>query len=183
MYIQPCCIEKELPELLRKQPFCFFQSNGDWTTTDLMKAVSCLVPHSVAMLAIPSVDVYLLRTIRTYLAKGWYRGLVLVTSDAQDDLVKSEMGNMLPLVTYFHHHQVQDGLLALTDFNMFLVVQGAMLTEKDFSLCQYAGYYGMNSQDFASAVEAVTARAKMGAFIRSEHEDICTLLNKEYILK
>ena len=70
-----------------------------------------------------------------------------------------------------------------TDFGKFLVVQGAMLTEKDFSLCQYAGYYGPGSQVFASAVEAVSARAKMGAFIVSPHEDIRSLLQKEYVRK
>jgi hypothetical protein len=86
-------------------------------------------------------------------------------------------------VTYANHHQVQDGLLALTDFGKFLVVQGAMLTEKDFSLCQYSGYYGTDGKVFASAVEAVSARAKMGAFIVSPHEDIRSLLNKEYVTK
>lgn len=183
MYIQPCCIEKELPELMRKQPFSFFQSNGDWTVRDLLKSVGQLVPHAVCLLAIPEADVFLLRTLRTYLTKGWLRGLVLVTAEPQGELVKAEMSSMLPLVTYANHDQVQDGLLALTDFGRFLVVQGAMLTEKDFSLCQYAGYYGPGSQVFASAVEAVSARAKMGAFIKSPHADIKSLLDKEYIRK
>lgn len=183
MYIQPCCIEKELPELMRKQPFAFFQSNGDWATADLMKAVSCMVPHALCLLAMPEIDVFLLRTLRTYLSKGWYRGLVLVTAEPQAELVKSEMGGMLPLVTYANHNQVQDGLLALTDFGKFLVVQGAMLTEKDFSLCQYAGYFGTDSKMFASAVEAVSARAKMGAFVKSANEDIRSFLEKEYVRK
>lgn len=183
MYIQPCCIEKELPELLRKQPYSFFQSNGDWTATDLMKAVSCMVPHAVCLLAMPEVDVFLLRTLKTYLAKGWYRGLVLVTAEPQAELVKSEMGGMLPLVTYANHNQVQDGLLALTDFGKFLVVQGAMLAEKDFSLCLYTGYFGTDGKVFASAIEAVTARVKMGAFVKSAHEDIRSLLDKEYVRK
>ena len=183
MYIQPCCIEKELPQLLKQHPFCFFQSNGDWTVRDLMKAVSEMVPHAVCLMALPEVDVYLLRTLRTYLSKGWYRGLVLVTAEPQGELVRQEMGSMLPLVTYANHNQVQDGLLALTDFGKFLVVQGAMLTEKDFSLCQYAGFYGPSSTVFASAVEAVSARAKMGAFIKSPHEDIRSLLEKEYVRK
>lgn len=183
MYIQPCCIEKEIPQLLKQDPFCFFQSNGDWTVRDLMKAVSEMVPHAVCLMALPEVDVYLLRTLRTYLSKGWYRGLVLVTAEPQGEMVKQEMGSMLPLVTYANHNQVQDGLLALTDFGKFLVVQGAMLTEKDFSLCQYSGYYGTDGKVFASAVEAVSARAKMGAFIVSPHEDIRSLLNKEYVTK
>ena len=79
MYIQPCCIEKEIPQLMRKQPFSFFQSNGDWTVQDLLKAVGSLVPHAVCLLAIPEADVFLLRTLRTYLSKGWLRALVLVT--------------------------------------------------------------------------------------------------------
>lgn len=183
MYIQPCCIEKELPELMRKQPFSFFQSNGDWTVQDLMKSVGQLVPHAVCLLALPEADVFLLRTLRTYLSKGWLRALVLVTAEPQGELVKAELQSYLPLVTYANHNQVQDGLLALTDFGKFLVVQGAMLTEKDFTLCQYTGYFGTSGEVFASAVEAVCARAKMGAFIKSPHEDIQSLLDKEYIRK
>lgn len=183
MYIEPCCIDKELPEILKKQPFCFFQSNGDWTTASLMKAVSHLVPHAVALLSIPEVDVFLLRTLKTYLSQGWYRGLVLVTAEPQAELVKSEMGRMLPLVTYANNSQVQDGLLALTDFSKFLVVQGAMLLEKDFSLCLYAGFFGSSSKMFSDAIESVATRAKMGAFIRSESEEIKCLLQKEYVQK
>ena len=183
MYIQPCCIEKELPQLLKQQSFCFFQSNGDWQVTDLMKSVSCLIPHSLILLAIPEVDVFLLRTIRTYLSKGWYRGFVLLTSSPQAELVKSEMGNLIQLVSYANHYQVQDGMLALTDFNKYLVIQGAMLLEKDFSLCKYTAYYGTEPRLFASAIEAETARVKMGAFIKSPYEDIKSLLDKDYIRK
>ena len=132
MYIQPCCIEKEIPQLMRKQPFSFFQSNGDWTVQDLLKAVGSLVPHAVCLLAIPEADVFLLRTLRTYLSKGWLRALVLVTSTPQGELVKQEMGSMLPLMTYASHDQVQDGLLALTDFGRFLVVQGGDAYRKGF---------------------------------------------------
>lgn len=181
MYIQPCCIEKELPELLRKQPFAFFQSNGDWTTADLMKAVSCMVQNALCILSLPEVDVYLLRTLRTYLSKGWFRGLVLITAEPQAELVKSEMGGMLQLVTYVNNYQIQDGMFALTDFLNFIVIQGAMLTEKDFSLCLYSAYRGKDPNVFASAVESLTTKAKIGAFIKSQNEDIKSLLDKDYI--
>lgn len=68
MYIQPCCIHRELPLLMRGTARCYFQSNVDWTLQDLMKAISCLVPSCEAVVCMPVVDVYLLRTLRTYLA-------------------------------------------------------------------------------------------------------------------
>lgn len=163
MYIQPCCIDKELPALLRAQPHCFFQSNGDWVIDDLLKGIGSLVPSAVALIAMPEVDVYTLRLLRTYLSKDWFRAVVLITGEAQTTLVEEELSGYVGRYTYATNAQVMDGLVALTDFTNHLVVQGPVLTEKDFSLCQFAAYYGREAASFYQATEALIAKVKTGA--------------------
>lgn len=158
MYIQPCCIDKELPRLMRGTAHSYFQSNGDWTAQDLMKAISCLVPECEATLCLPTVDAYLLRRLRTYLAKGWYRRVTLVTRDDQSELIATEVHN--DAFAYAHHAQVTDCLFALTNGTEHLAITGPLLLEKDNLLHHYAGYYGRDAAVYKSAVEAVLARSK-----------------------
>ena len=157
MYIQPCCIHRELPILLRSTSHSYFQSNGDWTLQDLMKAISCLVPESKAVISLPVVDVYLLRKLRTYLAKGWYTHLTLLTRDDQSELVSNEVHS--DKFVYAHHAQVSDGLFALTNDTEHLCITGALLLEND-NLHHYAAYFGKSEEVYKSATEAVLARAK-----------------------
>lgn len=178
MYVQPCCISKELPALV-KGGTRFFQSNGDWTLQDMMSAVSCLVPKAAALVSLPETDVFLLRAFRTYLSRGWFRSLLLLTGSPQSDLVNEELSPVISGVSYASSHQVQDGVFALTDGSVFMVVQGPMLLEKDFSLCQYAVYYGVDKEVFFSAVEALTAKLHTSAFLRSEEELAKRILRKD----
>ena len=178
MYIQPCCINRELPELMRATPFTFFQSNGDWVLKDLMAAVGFLVPECTCLIAIPEVDVFLLRVLNTYLMKGWYRSLVLLTHDNQEGLVREVLSVSMEKVTYACNKQLMDGAFALSNGKHHLLVQGPLLLEKDFTLCQYAGYFGSDAAVLYSGIESLTAKVKTGAFVRSEEEMCLRMLNK-----
>ena len=86
MYLEPCCIDKDLPKLLKENTFrdksgrtrnaVCFQSGGDWTVTDLLKAVTCLADKGLLILAMPEVDVNLLRTVSTLSFEGLVQGIV-----------------------------------------------------------------------------------------------------------
>ena len=178
MYIQPCCIDRELPALLRQSPYSFFQSNGDWLLGDLLRGIGSLVPNAVALIAMPATDIYTLRLLRTFLAKEWFRAVVLITGEAQATLVNTAMEGYAGSLTYASNSQVMDGLVALTDFTRHLVVQGPVLTEKDFSLCQFAAYYGTDPAPFYQATEALIAKVKTGALQPVGNADILRLLRK-----
>lgn len=179
MYIQPCCIATELPPIAR-QPFAYFQSNGDWLLTDLMASVSQLVPGSVCLITIPEVDVFLLRTLSNYFEKGWFKALLLVTNKNQAALVRNELEPYLDRVCYTFDAHVLDGMFALTNFSRFLAIQGAMLTKKDFTLCQYSSSYGNDAELFKSATEAILPKLKMTTVLPCSHELIVKLLNKKF---
>lgn len=190
MYIQPCCINQELPPIAR-QPFSFFQSNGDWTVDKLMASVSQLVENAVCVMVIPEVNVFLLRTLNTYLAKDWYKSIILLTTSNQAEMVRAEFGSNISRVLYAHHKQVADGQFALTNFKHYLVIQGPLLLENDFTLCSYSSSYG-NSNDsngerakqtvssFKAAFDAVIPRLRMHTDIASDNELIQKLINLDF---
>lgn len=162
MYIQPCCIERELPALLRSSAYNFFQSNGDWTLQQLMKAVSLLVdPCEEATIVCASLDAFHLRTLSAYLAKSWYARLRLLTHDNQKESVKGLLSGYGDRVTYAIDKQVVDGLFALRGGGRFLIIQGPMLMENDFTLCQYSAYYGTNEEVYKQALEAIQPKLRL----------------------
>lgn len=175
MYIQPCCIDNELPPVIR-QGFAFFQSNGDWKATQLMSAVSCLVPESVCVLMTPEADMFLLRELARYVAKGWYTGVLLLTADNQKEAVKEAFGKYIDRVQYACDKQVSDGLFALTNGCEHMVIQGPLLNESDFSLCNYAASFGKSDSLFYSAIEASLPKLKLGALIKADHEAVKAIM-------
>lgn len=162
MYIQPCCIDRELPSLLRSREYSFFQSNGDWTLQQLMKAVSRLVtPCDEAIIACASIDAFHLRTLVTYLGKSWYGSVRMLTRGNQKELVKGLFTGYGDRITYAIDKQVVDGLFALSGGDRYLVIQGPLLMENDFTLCQYAAYYGSSEEVWKQALEAIQPKLKL----------------------
>lgn len=162
MYIQPCCIERELPELLRSREYNFFQSNGDWTLRQMMKAVSQLVmPCEEATVVCHSIDNFHLRTLLTYLTKSWYGSIRLLTRDNQKEAIHGLFDGFDSLLTYAIDKQVVDSLFALRGVGRYLVIQGPLLMENDFTLCHYAAYYGSSADAYRQALEVIEPKLKL----------------------
>ena len=117
MWVQPCCIDNELPKLLReaKGGFCFFQTNGDCTLSKVLNAVSSMVGNDghVMVLTVGEVDVMMLRTLEQYLRREWSKAVLLLTAKSQEALVRSELGGYLKRVHYAVDPMVVDGQIAL----------------------------------------------------------------------
>lgn len=162
--IEPCCIDRQLPTLLRSNGvYHFFSSNGDWTFEKLMSAVSYMVSGGVMVLAIPEVDVFLLRTIRTYIVKGWYRGVILLTSNNQEELVTTELGKYQSSVVYVHDERYKLSQFALNDGEHSLVIQGPLLLEMDNHYSTYSAYFGKDAGAFVNAMGGVISRVRTAA--------------------
>jgi len=86
MYVEPCCVDNELPRLLRQSggSAVLFQTSGDVTLEHLMKAVMLMVGDRprVMTLAVPSVDAEVQALLQRYLRLEWVARLRLVTSEA-----------------------------------------------------------------------------------------------------
>ncbi len=197
MYIAPCCVDKDLPKVMKeaKGGFCFFQTNGDVTLEKLLGAVSRLAgDEHVIVLTVPEVDVMMLRTLAYYFRRGWTQALLLLTQRSQKELVESELNGYLNRVHYAVDPLVLDSQLAIIGCDikvpdpfvssarppLSLVIQGAMLSQADFSLSLYAAWLGSEKDVLLQAIDPVIAKLKMKAVI--DHYDqacIAHILNRE----
>jgi len=191
MYIEPCCIDKQLPKLIResRSGYCFFQTNGDVTLEKLLGAVSHLAgnEHTI-VLTVAEVDIQMLRTLAYYFRRGWTRGLLLLTSINQRELIEGELQEYLPRVHYAVDPLVIDGQLAVIGLKTTtdpepkaLIVQGAMLGQADFSLSMYAAYLGKDIEAIRSALDPVVAKLKTKAVIsHAEEPVVADIINRKF---
>jgi len=160
-YIEPCCCDRQLPVLLRERRTAFFQTNGDVTVQKFMGAVGCMAGQpSELWLMLPQVDLALLRTLRQWFQRGWISSLHLLTQENQEADVMAELGEAAQCaavaqqpteqaaVDYAHDPLVLDGLLAFIGTEHVVAIQGAMLTQVDFSLSLYAASFGPRQKYF-----------------------------------
>lgn len=86
MYVEPCCVDNELPRLLRQSggSAVLFQTSGDVTLEHLMKAVMLMVGDRprVMTLAVPSVDAEVQTLLQRYLRLEWVARLRLITAES-----------------------------------------------------------------------------------------------------
>lgn len=191
MYLEPCCIAKDLPKLLKENTFrhktgkirnaVFFQSAGDCTVTDLMKAVTCLADKGLLILALPEVDENLLRTVSTYLSRGWCKELLLVTSEGQEQLVRDSLAGHLDNVTYSVNKGLYEGFLGLSNGHDYVAVNGPMLLDKDFSICQYSAMYGDDPDIIYSATDAFRPLLRMNSVIKGSGKQTEEFLNHKTV--
>ena len=170
-YIEPCCCDRQLPVLLRERRTAFFQTNGDVTVQRFMNAVGCMAGQpSELWLMLPAVDFPLLRTLRQWFQRGWISSLHLLTQENQEEMVMGELGEatagenaseengaavansqfstLNSQLDYAHDPLVLDGLLAFIGTEHVVAIQGAMLTQVDFSLSLYAAAFGPRQKYF-----------------------------------
>ena len=185
MYIEPCCIDKQLPALIKSQKFCFFQTNGDCTLSKVLNAVSSMVGNDghVMVLTVGEVDVMMLRTLEQYLRRGWSKAVLLLTARNQETLVRSELGGYLRQVHYAVDPMVVDGQIVLLGVNSekSLIIQGAVLGQADFSLSLYTAWLGSDLNVVGGALDPIAVKLKTKAVIdHHEQPDVARILNREW---
>ena len=117
-YIEPCCIDRQLPGLIKQSRagFCFFQTSGDVTLEKLLGAVSHMASGAgghILILTVPEVDIPMLRTLAYYFRRGWTQALLLLTREVQTALIESELADYLASVHYAADPLIIDGQLAI----------------------------------------------------------------------
>ena len=130
MYIEPCCIDKQLPALIRRSQggFCFFQTNGDCDLKKLLDSVSHMasgVGGHVLVLTAPEVDITMLRTLAYYFRRGWTRALLLLTRAVQTELIQTELADYIDHIHYAADPLIIDGQLAILSTSTVPVVRQA----------------------------------------------------------
>ena len=106
LYIPPCCIHKQLPDLIRQGgAYSVFYSQGDWGLPKLTYAVESMVSSQgqsvTTILVIPDATLTTARYIEKELNMGWSRAIILVTATDQTELLRQNISaEHLPHLTY-----------------------------------------------------------------------------------
>lgn len=203
-YIEPCCIDRQLPGLIKQSRagFCFFQTSGDVTLEKLLGAVSHMasgVGGHVLMLTVPEVDIPMLRTLAYYFRRGWTQALLLLTREAQTALIESELADYLASVHYAADPLIIDGQLAIMEVKAqaeaesvasaavpqqpakALIIQGAMLSQPDFSLSLYTAWLGSDTDTIRAAIDPAIAKLKTKPLIdRSQQPQVARVLQRQF---
>ena len=192
MYIEPCCIDKQLPALIRRSQggFCFFQTNGDCDLKKLLDSVSHMasgVGGHVLVLTVPEVDITMLRTLAYYFRRGWTRALLLLTRAVQTELIQTELADYIDHIHYAADPLIIDGQLAILSTSTVpelvegLIIQGAMLSQPDFSLSLYSAWLGTDRDIIRSAIDPAIAKLKAKPQIdHSQHQEVARILERNF---
>jgi len=205
-FIEPCCAERQIGQLLREHRghAALFQTNGDVTLTKWMQATMLLsgsvrprtltlwLPSTSVVGGSPSVvggspaDIHsLLKPVCKYLRLEWIARLRLMTTQP---LTAADIGRMaamadcqidalLPRLELASDETLTGGLLRFDGPDGTVVIQGPMPAVVTPSLMLYAGTYGGTQ---SHAVRAVTDATD--ALFRARRYDAPTVAPSEAIV-
>ena len=163
MMIEPCCCERQLPQLLKEaNGMTMMFTNGDVTLDHFFRSVSSLagVRHQM-MLVIAEPDVQVMRWLRYWLQRGWTTEVQLTTKTDCKELVQTELEGLTERVSLAIDDTLQSELVAFEGDGGTVVVAGRMLSEITAGLTTYACYSGKGRGIVAELLEAVEARHRV----------------------
>lgn len=161
--MEPCCISRTLPPLLRQYQWLPWQSNGDVTIDKIFKAVSHLAGDRLTItLALPAVDTAVLRLLTWYWQRGWLTSAAILTATDQTQFIRSGLPREMA-VTIASHDSVEslDGMVWFQGEKSNVVVTGPLLTAVTPGLCTYNTYFGADAARISQLTDAVTSRIRV----------------------
>lgn len=174
MFLEPCCIENQLPQLLRRERGnALFQTNGDVTIEKLMQAACCMASGGFGeyWIVVREADIVLMRMLAHWIDRGWIRRLCLLTETDQRTLVATELGTERMKLTDYGW---REGLAASQLFCCIgeretIVVQGEMMLQAATSarVTAYSASVGPNSRMLATDSPAASLIDNLRALLRA----------------
>ena len=174
MFLEPCCIENQLPQLLRRERgHALFQTNGDVTIEKLMQAACCMASGGFGeyWIVVREADIVLMRTLAHWIDRGWIRRLCLLTEGDQRTLVASELGTERMKLTDYGW---REGLAASQLFCCIgeretIVVQGEMMLQAATTarVTAYSASVGPNARMLATDSPAASLIDNLRALLRA----------------
>lgn len=157
---EPCCIERNLPLLIKKHPFCTWQTNGDVTFEKIIKAVSHLAGSALEItLLLPNSELPILRVLAWYQYRGWLKSLTIVTSADESTTIRKEFPQDFP-VEILSHKSITDSLLIIHGTDGHAIVQGplhAMPATKP-TVERFTTYVGNDKEQIAMLTATTLSR-------------------------
>jgi len=173
-YIEPCCAEHQIPQLIRNSKgHALFQTNGDVTVEKLMQAACCMASGGFGeyWIVVREADIVLMRTLAHWIDRGWIRRLCLLTETDQRTLVATELGTERMKLTDYGW---REGLAASQLFCCIgdretIVVQGEMLLQAATTarVTAYSASVGPNARMLSPDGPAASLIDNLRALLRA----------------
>lgn len=157
---EPCCIERNLPLLLREYPLCTWQSNGDVTFEKIIKAVSHLAGSALDItLLLPKAELPILRVLAWYQYRGWLKSLTIVTTADESNNIRKEFPADFP-VEILSHKSITDSLLIIRGTDGHAIVQGPLhaLPATQPTVERFTTYVGSDHEQIAMLTATTLSR-------------------------
>jgi hypothetical protein len=174
MMIEPCCCERQLPQLLKEaNGMTMMFTNGDVTLDHFFRSVSSLagVRHKM-MLVMAEPDVQVMRWLRYWLQRGWTTEVQLTTKVDCKELVQTELEGLTERISLAIDDTLQSELVSFEGDGGTVVVAGRMLSEMAAGLTTYACYSGKGRGIVAELLEAVEARHRVKGKVNVKGEKV-----------
>lgn len=162
-YQEPCCIERTLPQLLKKYEWMPFQTNGDVTVEKILKAVSHIAGNNLDItICLPAIDVIILRIFAWYHKRGWLKSLTILTATDQSELIRNELPKELTL-TIVDSADIPDnyGLLVIKGEQSNVIVNGPLYAAVTPGICSYTAYFGKDPDRISQLTDTINARIRV----------------------
>lgn len=143
-YIEPCCVGRELLAMLKEMPVVPFQTNGNVTLEHFMKGLSEFAGNKLEItLAVPVIDIPMLRMLAWYNRRGWAKKVVIMTKEKQRELIDQELEGYG--FTAVVNPEMSEGTLVMKGELKTVVIQGEILGEVAPNGCKH--YTGSITND------------------------------------
>ena len=173
MMIEPCCCERQLPQLLKEaNGMTMMFTNGDVTLDHFFRSVSSLAgTRHKMMLVMAEPDVQVMRWLRYWLQRGWTTEVQLTTKTDCKELVQTELEGLTERISLAIDDTLQSELVSFEGDGGTVVVAGRMLSEITAGLTTYACYSGKGRGVVAELLDAVEARHRVKGRERRERSE------------
>lgn len=183
--IEPCCAERQLPQLLREKKghAVMLQTSGDVTVTAMTKAVSGMTGRGHRMtLWVPEVTKETLAFVAKGIRLGTMRGVRLLTRDDQRELVREVLADVIGMVSQEHgavevvygvDETLTDDVLMFDGPQGVVVLHGTMVQNVEPGLHMYGGIFATDAAIVTAVIgDAIESRTRLrGASVVAEQPD------------
>ena len=156
--IEPCCITRQLPELMKSAKQGMFYSNGDWSVKQLMQAVSFMVtPHATVVLLLPTVDVYFCRLLVEWIHRDWMEGVIIATKENCTEVVKKELSSVSDKVLYLYRKNLSIEAFIRYNDTQRIALFGPIRIKGDNTFSSYSYVRNISLEEFAEVVNPIVS--------------------------
>lgn len=157
-YIEPCCVGKHLPPLLRAQSLVTFQTNGDVTFEQFLRAISPVAGNEIAIrVMVPAVDIEMMRVLAWYARRCWLQALQVATAECQVGLITSEMDGTGIKPKCYHNSRIVESQIFVKGEKGAVVLQGGLFSAPKPGHRFYVAAFGSSDSEQVMSLVAATS--------------------------